>query len=250
VAPFPVDDAHADWCLEQVRFLLKAQTAPAETAAIVIEPELGEGGYLPAPVAFLRGLEEICREHGILFVADEVQTGFGRTGRMFAVDHYGVRPDVLVMAKGLGSGFPISAIGASDELMTRWPRGSHGGTYGGNPIGCAAALATIDVLSEPGFLENVRARGDQLRAGLVEQQRLDDGIVDVRGWGLMVGSQFADPTRVAAVQAHCLEEGHLILMNAGTNNDVLRWMPPLVVTEGEIATALAAFAAALKATSP
>ena len=249
VAPFPVDDAHADWCLEQVRFLLKSQTAPSETAAIVIEPELGEGGYLPAPVAFLRGLEEICREHGILFVADEVQTGFGRTGRMFAVEHYGVRPDVLVMAKGLGSGFPISAIGASDELMARWPKGSHGGTYGGNPIGCAAALATIDVLTEPGFLENVHARGDQLRAGLVDQQRLDDGIVDVRGWGLMVGSQFADPARVAAVQAHCLDEGHLILMNAGTNNDVLRWMPPLVVTEAEIATALAAFAAALKATS-
>ena len=117
VAPFPVDDAQSDWCLEQVRFLLKSQTAPSETAAIVIEPVLGEGGYMPAPVAFLRGLEAICREHGILFVADEVQTGFGRTGRMFAVEHYGVRPDVLVMAKGIGSGFPISAIGASDELI-------------------------------------------------------------------------------------------------------------------------------------
>ena len=166
VAPFPVDDAQSDWCLEQVRFLLKSQTAPSETAAIVIEPELGEGGYLPAPVAFLRGLEAICREHGILFVADEVQTGFGRTGRMFAVEHYGVRPDVLVMAKGLGSGFPISAIGASDELMARWPKGSHGGTYGGNPIGCAAALATIDVLTEPGFLDNVNERGEQLRSGI------------------------------------------------------------------------------------
>ena len=249
VAPFPVDDAQSDWCLEQVRFLLKSQTAPSETAAIVIEPELGEGGYLPAPVAFLRGLEAICREHGILFVADEVQTGFGRTGRMFAVEHYGVRPDVLVMAKGLGSGFPISAIGASDELMARWPKGSHGGTYGGNPIGCAAALATIDVLTEPGFLENVNERGEQLRSGIAELARHDPGIVDVRGWGLMIGSQFDDPARVAAVQAHCLGEGHLILMNAGTNNDVLRWMPPLVVTEAEISTALAAFAAALKSTA-
>ena len=168
---------------------------------------------------------------------------------MFAVEHYGVRADVLVMAKGLGSGFPISAIGASDELMARWPKGSHGGTYGGNPIGCAAALATIDVLTEPGFLDNVNARGEQLRAGLAELARHDGGIVDVRGWGLMVGSQFSDPARVAAVQKHCLDEGHLILMNAGTNNDVLRWMPPLVVSEAEIATALAAFAAALKSTA-
>ena len=198
---------------------------------------------------FLRGLEEICSEHGILFVADEVQTGFGRTGKMFAVEHYGVQADVIVMAKGLGSGFPISAIGASEALMGSWPKGSHGGTYGGNPIGCAAALATIDVLTEPGFLDNVNARGEQLRAGLADLARHDGGIVDVRGWGLMVGSQFSDPARVAAIQKHCLDEGHLILMNAGTNNDVLRWMPPLVVSEAEIATALAAFAAALKSTA-
>ncbi len=167
-SPMPTE---TDWCLDQVRFLLKSQTAPSETAAIVIEPVLGEGGYLPAPVPFLRGLEAICREHGILFIADEVQTGFGRTGRMFAVEHYGVRPDVLVMAKGIGSGFPISAIGASDELMARWPKGSHGGTYGGNPIGCAAALATIDVLTEPGFLDNVNERGEQLQSGLAELAR-------------------------------------------------------------------------------
>ena len=135
---------------------------------MVIEPVLGEGGYIPAPDAFLRGLAEICAEHGILFVADEVQSGFGRTGRMFAIEHSGVQPDVIIMAKGIASGFPLSAIGASAELMDRWPKGSHGGTYGGNPIGCAAALATIDVLTEPGFLDAVQARGVQLRTGLHE----------------------------------------------------------------------------------
>ncbi len=140
-----------------------------------------------------RGIEEICREHGILFVADEIQTGFARTGRMFAVEHAGVRPDILLMAKGIGSGFPISAIGASAEVMGRWPKGSHGGTYGGNPIGCAAALATIDVLTEPGFLENVDARGQQLRAGLEKLAADDDGVAEVRGLGLMVAVEFADP---------------------------------------------------------
>ena len=134
-------------------------------------------------------------------------------------------------------------------MRGRWGKGSHGGRYGGNPIGCAAALATIDVLTEPGFLDNVNARGEQLRAGLADLARHDGGIVDVRGWGLMVGSQFSDPARVTAIQQHCLDEGHLILMNAGTNNDVLRCMPPLVVSEAEIATALAAFAAALKSTA-
>ena len=143
---------------------------------MILEPVLGEGGYVPAPAPFVRGVADLCREHGILFVADEVQTGFGRTGRMFAVEHYGVQPDVICMAKGIASGFPFAALGASAELMARWPTGSHGGTYGGNPIGCAAALATIEVLTEPGFLDNVRARGEQLMAGLSELQAEDEGI--------------------------------------------------------------------------
>lgn len=248
VAPFPRSDHEVDPCLDALRLLLLSQTSPAETAAMLIEPVLGEGGYVPAPTAFLAGIEALCREHGILFVADEVQSGFGRTGTMFCVEQHGVRPDVVVMAKGLASGFPISAVGASAELMARWPVGSHGGTYGGNPIGCAAAIATIDVLTEPGFLEAVRARGDQLRAGLRTLAGEDPGIVDVRGPGLMVASELADPGRVAAVLRHCLDEGHLILMNAGTFGTVIRWMPPLVVSETEIDTALDAFAKALAAT--
>jgi 4-aminobutyrate aminotransferase len=248
VAPFPQADAEVGACLDAVRLLLLSQTAPAETAAMLIEPVLGEGGYVPAPTAFLAGLEAICREHGILLVADEVQTGFGRTGTMFCVEQHGVQPDIVVMAKGLASGFPISAIGASAELMARWPTGSHGGTYGGNPIGCAAAIATIDVLTGPGFLDGVRARGDQLRAGLRALADEDAGIVDVRGPGLMVASELADAGRVAAVLRHCLDDGHLILMNAGTFGTVIRWMPPLVVSEAEIDAALATFGKALAAT--
>jgi 4-aminobutyrate aminotransferase len=248
VAPFPQADGEVDTCLDAVRLLLLSQTAPAETAAMLIEPVLGEGGYIPAPSAFLQGLEAICREHGILFLADEVQSGFGRTGTMFCVEQHGIRPDVVVMAKGLASGFPISAVGASAELMARWPTGSHGGTYGGNPIGCAAAIATIDVLTEDGFLANVQARGEQLRAGLRALAEEDGGIVEVRGPGLMVACQLADAARVPRLQEHCLAEGRLILMNAGTFGDAIRWMPPLVVSEAEVDRALEAFAKALAAT--
>jgi 4-aminobutyrate aminotransferase len=208
---------------------------------------LGEGGYVAAPPAFLAGLLERCRAHGILFVADEVQSGFGRTGKMFAVDHHGIEPDIICMAKGIASGFPFAALGASAELMGRWPTGSHGGTYGGNPIGCAAAMATIDVLTEAGFLEHVEARGEQLRAGLRELAAGDPGILQVRGPGLMVATELGDPARVAAIQQHCLREGRLVLMNAGTFGRVIRWMPPLVVTEPEIDLALEAFAKALAA---
>jgi 4-aminobutyrate aminotransferase len=262
VAPFPSaldfgGDAEAAGAasLAQVRHLLASQTAPSETAAMIIEPVLGEGGYIPAPGSFLHGLADLCREHGILFVADEVQTGFGRTGKMFAVEHHGVQPDVIVLAKGLGSGFPISAIGAPAELMARWPKGSHGGTYGGNPIGCAAALATLDVVTEDGFLDGVAARGRQLAAGLAEMAQSDEGMAEVRSLGLMVAAEFRSPetglpdtARVAAILGHCLSDGHLILMSAGTYSQTVRFMPPLVVSEAEIDEALRVFEKALKAT--
>jgi 4-aminobutyrate aminotransferase len=262
VAPFPAAldyggdaEAASTACLTQVRHLLASQTAPAETAAVVIEPVLGEGGYVPAPGSFLRGLADLCAEHGILFVADEVQTGFGRTGKMFAVEHHGVRPDVVILAKALGSGFPISAIGASAELMARWSKGSHGGTYGGNPIGCAAALATLDVITEDGFLDNVAARGRQLATGLSEMAPADPGLAEVRSLGLMVAAEFRSPktgfsdtARVAAILGHCLNDGHLILMSAGTYSQAVRFMPPLVVSEAEIDEGLRVFEKALKAT--
>jgi len=254
VAPFPDplatdQDAETERALAGFDHLLKSMTAPDETAAVIVEPVLGEGGYIPAPTAFITGIVERCRQHGILFIADEVQSGFGRTGKMFAVDHYGIEPDIICMAKGIASGFPFAALGTRRELDDKWPTGSHGGTYGGNSMGCAAALATIDIMSDPAFFENVNARGEQLQAGISELQREYDVIAQVRGLGLMVGTEFTDAARVAAITKHCLEEGRLILMNAGTYGRTLRWMPPLVVTEGEIDLALAAFAAALKATA-
>jgi 4-aminobutyrate aminotransferase len=254
VAPFPdllaVDEsAEVRRALAGVDRVLATMTGPGETAAMILEPILGEGGYAPAPKAFVEGLVERCREHGILFVADEVQSGFGRTGKMFAVEHLGVEPDVICMAKGIASGFPFAALGTRRELDERWPRGSHGGTYGGNPIGCAAALATIEVMSAPGFLDNVAARGRQLMEGLGELARIDPGIVQVRGVGLMVATVFADPGRVGAVMRQCLHEGRLILMSAGTDGTVLRWMPPLVVTAAEIDEALQSFGATLNATA-
>lgn len=254
VAPYPdplADDQDAEVAraLHGVDHLLKSMTAPDETAAMILEPVLGEGGYIPAPAAFIHGLVERCAAHGILFIADEVQSGFGRTGTMFAVEQYGIEPDIICMAKGIASGFPFAALGTRRELDDRWTKGSHGGTYGGNAMGCAAALATIEVLTEPGFLDHVNERGEQLRAGLRALQADDDGILQVRGPGLMVGTEFRDAARVSAIQAHCLREGHLILMNAGTYGTNLRWMPPLVVTEREIDLALEAFAAAMKATA-
>ena len=253
VAPFPDplapdQDAEVARALKGLDHLLKSMTAPDETAAMILEPVLGEGGYMPAPPAFMAGLIERCRAYGILFIADEVQSGFGRTGEMFAVEHYGIEPDIICMAKGIASGFPFSALGTTEALDAKWTKGSHGGTYGGNPMGCAAALATIEIMTEPGFLQNVRDRGSQLMDGLRELQRHDDGITDVRGLGLMVGTEFADSARVAAIQKHCLEEGRMILMNAGTYATTLRWMPPLVVNDREIDLGLAAFGAALKAT--
>jgi 4-aminobutyrate aminotransferase len=263
VAPFPhpwksglSEDEASERALDALRLLFASQTAPAETAAVVIEPVLGEGGYLPAPAPFLTGLAELCREHRILFVADEVQSGFGRAGTMFAIERSGVVPDVVVMAKGLASGFPISGIGASADLRARWPTGAHGGTYGGNPIGCAAALATIDVLTEPGFLDAVNARGEQLRNGLRALQERHPVIGEVRGPGLMVGCELVDPgsgapdaARVNAVIEHCRDASRVLLMNAGTWSNVIRFMPPLVVSEDEIAQGLDAVAAAFDATA-
>ena len=254
VAPYPDplaadQDAEVAKALKGFDHLLKSMTAPDETAAAILEPVLGEGGYIPAPPAFITGIVERCRAHGIMFIADEVQSGFGRTGKMFAVDHYDIQPDIICMAKGIASGFPFAALGTRRELDDKWPVGSHGGTYGGNAMGCAAALATIELMSDPAFLANVQARGQQLRAGITELQHEHDVITQVRGLGLMIGTEFSDPARVSAITKHCLEEGRLILMNAGTYGSCLRWMPPLVVTDREIDLALAAFSAALKATA-
>ena len=236
VSPFPdplASDQEATIkprCARSTGCLL-TQTAPSETAAVILEPVLGEGGYVPAPAEFIEGIVERCREHGIMFIADEVQSGFGRTGKMFAVEHYDIEPDIICMAKGIASGFPFAALGTRRELDDQWPKGSHGGTYGGNPIGCAAALATIEVMSEPGFMDNVHARGSQLRGAL---QRAQGALSrDPPGpWAGSDGCQLRGRRRVPALLEHCLREGRLILMSAGTYGRTIRWMPPLIVTRG------------------
>jgi 4-aminobutyrate aminotransferase len=263
VAPFPYtfltgedEDAAIDRCLREFDLLLRTQTAPSEVACVMIEPVLGEGGYVPAPARFLHGLRDRCRDLGILFVADEVQTGFGRTGRMFAIEHHDLQPDVLVMAKGIASGFPVSAVGSSAELMRRWPTGSHGGTYGGNPMGCAAALATIEVMTEPGFLERAAAVGDRFRAGLDELAARHPAIGENRNLGAMLATEIIDADgtpdalRTAAVLAHLLRGERVIVMSCGPFGSTVRWIPPLVISDDQIDTALAAFDRSLSATLP
>jgi 4-aminobutyrate aminotransferase len=243
-------DRCCDWPLEQVRFLLKSQTAPEETAALLVEPVLGEGGYVVPPTSFLRGLREICDEYDILLIMDEVQSGFGRTGRFFALEHFGVAPDILVMAKGLASGLPLSGIASRRELMERWQKGAHGGTYGGNVVACAAAEATVQVLKD-GVIENAARLGEKLLARLRELQERYPSLGDVRGLGLMVGVEFVvpggrtpDADRAKAVQRACREEG-LLLLTCGTENNVIRWIPPLIINEQELKEALDIFERAL-----
>ncbi|BAL98581.1 MULTISPECIES: aspartate aminotransferase family protein [Caldilinea] len=260
VTPFPYsyyygwsEEETTHFCLRQLDQLLHSQSAPDETAAIVIEPVLGEGGYVPAPDVFLRELRALCDRHGILLIIDEVQSGFGRTGKFFAFEHADVEPDILVMAKGLGSGMPISAIGARAELMARWKPGTHGGTYGGgNAVAAAAAAATIDVIREEGLVENAARQGARLLTGLREIQAEHPVIGDVRGRGLMVGVEFTGPDGrpaadiAARVQAECLQR-NLLLLTCGSYSNVIRWIPPLVVTAEQIDEALTIFNEAMAA---
>lgn len=255
--PFPaayrwgMSDAEATrFCLDELDHVFATRSAPEETAAIFVEPVLGEGGYVPAPPEFLRGLRERCDKHGILLVVDEVQTGFGRTGRFWGHEHAGIVPDVLVTAKGLASGFPLSAMAAPAALMSKaWP-GSQGGTYGGNAVACAAALATIDVIEDEGLVDNARQLGERLVSALNDVAEKSSAVADVRGLGLMVGVELVDddgrPSGTLARQVldRCEERG-LLLLICGAHGNVVRWIPPLVVTAEQIDEAVAIFAEAV-----
>jgi 4-aminobutyrate aminotransferase len=261
VAPFPytyfygwsAEETEA-FCLKQLRHLLASQTAPEETAAMLVEPVLGEGGYVVPTPGFLAGVQKICREHGILLIVDEVQSGFGRTGKWFAFQHFGVEPDIVVMAKGLASGFPLSAIAARAELMQHSPTGSQGGTYGGNAVSCAAGVATLGVLRDEGLIENSAKMGARLVEQLKGLQERYPGIGEVRGLGLMVGVEFTtadgepDKATAKAVMEACLDQG-LVLLTCGTYGNVVRWIPPLVIEDTHLDEALRIFAGALEAVS-
>ena len=216
-------------------------------AAIIVEPILGEGGYIVPPPGFLPRLREITRQHGILLIADEVQTGYGRTGKFFAVEHWNVEPDILAMAKGIASGLPLSGILAKRELIEKWPPGTHGGTYGGNVISCAAANATLDVIQDEHLVENAAARGTQFLTGLRGLAGNHPSIGNVRGLGLMLGLEFVrpgegdgrvpDPGLAKRVLAEALKR-KLIVLSAGTYANVARIIPPLVTTAAEVDLAL------------
>lgn len=255
VSPFPTayrygwDEAEATrFALQELDYLLATVTSPQETAAFVVEPVLGEGGYIPGNTEFFQGLRERADRHGILLVMDEIQTGFGRTGRWFGHQHFAVHPDILTIAKGIASGFPLSGIAASSDLMGQaWP-GSQGGTYGANAVACAAAVATLQVIEEEGLVANAAERGNELLTGA--RQLATEAIGDVRGLGLMVGSEFTtadgrpDTARAQAAQQAAAARG-LLMLTCGAHMNVVRMIPPLVITAEEIEEGLAIWAEVL-----
>src|SRR5512135_1014455 len=260
VAPYPYayklgmrEVQTSQYCLNALQELLLSQTSPAETAAILIEPVLGEGGYVVPPASFLRGLREICDRHGILLIMDEVQSGFGRTGKWFAQEHFDVVPDIMTVAKGIASGMPLSGVFSRLDLMKKWQTGSHGGTYGGNAVACAAGVATIRAMREEDMPGNAARGGLQLMTGLRKLQEEYPIIGDVRGLGLMIGTEFTvngKPAEKAVLKSvvHACEERGLMLLTCGTYDNTIRWIPPLIVSESQINDALGIFTEALEET--
>ncbi len=247
------EEKASQFCLEELEFLLLTQSAPQETAAMIIEPVLGEGGYVVPPVSFMKGLRAICDQHGIMLIVDEIQSGFGRTAKWFAIEHFGLTPDIMTVAKGLGSGLPISGVVSKLEFMKKWIPGSHGGTFGGNAVAAAGAVATIQAIKEDRMLENARERGAQLMAGLGHLQEKYPQIVQNRGLGLMVGTEFRDSKgnpdkKTAKGVVHECADRKLLLLTSGPWDNSIRWIPPLNVTKEQMSEALSIFEDSLKAT--
>ncbi len=228
-------------CIEQFK---KTILEDNDIAAVIIEPFLGEGGYLPAPVEFIKELRAFTEEQGVLLIFDEVQSGFGRTGTMFAMEHYDVVPDIVALAKGIASGMPLGACVAKKELMDQWTTAAHGGTYIGNPISCAAGLATIDIIEEEELLENSYNVGKQIMSLLNEAKNTLPVIGDVRGAGLMIGVELIDPVTnkpnpelVKNIRYAALSKG-LLVISCGDQDQVLRLIPPLIITSEQAKQAI------------
>ncbi|MFZ6002501.1 MAG: aspartate aminotransferase family protein [Actinomycetota bacterium] len=230
-APHATPAGAAEAALAELDLMLKREVAPKSVAAMIVEPVLGEGGYVVPPVAWLSGLRQRCDELGILLVFDEVQTGFGRTGRPFAAEAMGVVPDVILFAKGVASGLPLAGIMAPAELMDRWPQGTHGSTFGGNPVACAAAVATVEVLDRDHCYDRAIEIGARAMARL--RALPTSAIVEVRGIGAMVGVELRDRATAEQVQARCLADG-VIVLTCGPEGNVLRLIPPLTITDEEL----------------
>jgi 4-aminobutyrate aminotransferase len=261
LVPFPAayrdfagdEEAATAASLSALRALTTTTIPPTGVAAVLIEPIQGEGGYTPAPLPFLRALRAFCDEHGILLIADEVQTGYARTGRMWAFEHAGIVPDVVVMAKAIANGLPLSAIATSRALQERWGKSAHGSTFGGNPVACAAGIAVLETIRDEGLVANAAARGTELTLGLNALMAEDDRIGDVRGPGLMVGVEFVrdratrEPAGAMAdaAVARSADLG-LLVLSCGPSHEVVRWVPPIDVTPAEISEGLELFGEALR----
>lgn len=257
-APFPhayrwgwTPEQATEFCLQELDHLFVTQSAPRDTAAMIVEPVQGEYGYYPATAEFMRGLAERCRRHGIVFIIDEIQAGYGRTGRFWSYEHFGVTPDILITAKGLASGFPLSGIAASTALMEKGLPGSQGGTYGANAVACAAALATLEVMDEEKLVANADAVGRHLDERLQALAASHACIDEVRGMGLMRGMEIVDPgsrcadgERAAALLVESERQG-LLLLRCGAYGQVVRWLPPLIVTRDQVDDAVDRFTKAL-----
>jgi 4-aminobutyrate aminotransferase/(S)-3-amino-2-methylpropionate transaminase len=255
-APYPnayrgPDPATALAALEE---LLATSVSPEHVAAIVFEPQLGEGGFLPAPAEFVEGLRRLSDEHGIVLVADEVQTGFGRTGRMFAMEHFGVEPDLLIVAKSIAGGLPLSGVVGRATIMDHAHSGAIGGTFIGNPVALAAALAVLDVFAEEQLVERAQLLGAAIRARMLEWQQRWPQVGDVRGLGAMLAIELVhdpvtkEPARelVQAVIAEALQRG-LLLLKAGVDGNCIRVLCPLTTTDAELDDGLLAWEDALAA---
>ena len=254
-APFPIDlhGVSVEDALRAINTLFKADIDPQRVAAIVIEPVQGEGGFYVTPPGLMRRLRELCDEHGILLIADEIQSGFGRTGKLFAMEHYGVDPDIIVTAKSLAGGFPLSAVTGRTSVMDAAPAGGLGGTYAGSPVAIAAALAVIDVIKDERLVEGAVRLGGELKARLGRLQSEIPQIAEVRGLGAMIGVEFADaktrepdPAFVKKVQARALERG-LLLLTCGIHFNVIRFLMPLTIPDGVFSEALEILEQSIKA---
>lgn len=257
VAPFPhpyrwgmTEEEATERALDELRLMFKHEVAPHNIAAMLVEPVQGEGGYYPAPTAFLQALRDLCDEHGIMLVFDEVQTGFGRTASWFGSDHYPIDPDIVALGKGIANGLPLSAWGASAEIIDAFPIGSHGTTFGGNPISCAASIAVMDTMGD--LLPHAKQLSEHAFHRLNEVKDRHQTIGDVRGLGLMIGIELVSdrdartPDKLAFQHLHrfCLERGAVII-ECGPDGNVIRFIPPLVTTMDELDWAIDLMDAAL-----
>ena len=255
-SPFPYE--YQGWtsarAVEALNELLATRIPPDQVAAIIIEPQLGEGGFVPAPPDFLRVLRDLTRRHGIVLILDEIQSGFGRTGRMFGYEHAGIEPDLVVMAKGLAGGLPLAAVVGTAGIMDAPAPGGLGGTYAGNALSCAAALAVLEIFEREHLVSRAAEIGRQLRCGLVELQQRVDAIGDVRGLGAMLAIELVTNRESRAPDAELAQrvldrarDRGVLLLKCGPHKNVVRFLPPLIATDADVARALQVVGAALSA---